>query len=85
MKNRASIETLNINALSPRSLKTLSSELRQIKEQIAAQEKEYGSRDHVMREYHRHKQEYERANQEVTSSQNSLRVSCDHIIFLHRE
>lgn len=57
-----------------RSLKALNSELRQIKEQISAQEKEYGSRDHVMTEYRRRKKEFERANDEVLGSKSSLMV-----------
>lgn len=57
-----------------RSLKTLNSELRQIKEQVAAQELEYGSREHVLNEYRRRQTDYERANSEVRNSQRSLKV-----------
>lgn len=59
-----------------RSLKNLNSELRQLKEQIAAQEKEYGSREYVLNEYRRRKVDYERACSEITCSQGSLKV-CD--------
>ena len=57
-----------------RSLKNLDSELRQLTEQISAQEKEFGSRDYVFSEFRRRKTEHERANSEVTASQSSLKV-----------
>lgn len=57
-----------------RSLKNLNSELRQLEQQIVAQEKELGSRDHVFSEYRRRKVDFERAFSEVTGVQSSLKV-----------
>ncbi len=57
-----------------RSQKTLKSELRQIIEQVAAQEKEYGSREYVLGEYRRRKADHERALSEVFNSRRSLQV-----------
>lgn len=57
-----------------RSLKNLNSEHRHIMEQVAAQEKEYGSRDYVFNEYQRRKEDFDRANSEVKNSQRSLKV-----------
>lgn len=62
-----------------RSVKNLNSELRQIKEQVAAQEKEYGSREYVLNEYRRRKVDYERANSEVANSQRSLKVKMNFV------
>ncbi|EFX80525.1 putative SMC6, structural maintenance of chromosome protein 6, copy B [Daphnia pulex] len=56
-----------------KSLKNLNSELRQLEQQIVAQEKELGSRDHVFAEYRRRKVDYERAFSEVTGVQSSLK------------
>jgi chromosome segregation ATPase len=57
-----------------RSLKNLNSELRQLEQQIVAQEKELGSRDHVFAEYRKRKADFERAFSEVTGVQSSLKV-----------
>ena len=58
-----------------RPLKTLCSELNQVIEQLAAQEKEFGTREYVLKEYRRRKQAYDAASCEVVNSQRSLKVS----------
>ncbi|XP_057377924.1 structural maintenance of chromosomes protein 6-like [Daphnia carinata] len=77
-KSKAEFEAENATQVCARvpvtkSLKNLNSELRQLKEQIVAQEKEYGSPEYVLNEYRRRKADYERALSEITCSQGSLK------------
>ena len=60
--------------VSQRSLKSLHSELKRIKEQVATQEKEFGSKDYVLGEFWRRKIENQRAEKEVGNSQRSFKV-----------
>ena len=55
-------------------MKQLNAELRRITEQVAAQEKEYGSREYVLSEYRRRRVEFDQANSEVCNLQRSLKV-----------
>ena len=57
-----------------RSLKSLHTELKQIVEQLSNHEKEYGSREHVLTEFLRRKEDYDRAKTEVQNSTKSLQV-----------
>lgn len=52
------------------------SELKRIKEQVATQEKEFGSKDYVLSEFARRRKDFERAEKEVGNSQRSLKVKC---------
>ena len=61
-------------------MKSLTSELKQITEQVAAQEKEFGSREYVVGEYNRRVEEYNRAKVEVQNSQKSLKVSIHFLL-----